>query len=150
MVGEEHMRRRDLIAAAATLIAAPLIVEDAQAFDDVYGSDPLHIRIWLRKQRILVFKGDALIGVSRISTGKRGYRTPPGSYSILEKRLRHYSNLYDNAPMHYMQRLTWDGVALHAGRATGRPLSHGCIRLPRRFAQDLFAVTSVGTPVLVE
>lgn len=163
------MRRRDFIAAAATFIAAPAIIEDADArapedefdyddYDDADEADsyeaaspqgPLHLVINTRKQRIYVFVGETLIGWDRISTGRRGYRTTPGTYSILEKRVRHFSNLYDNAPMHYMQRLTWAGMAIHAGRVTGRPASHGCIRLTTSFAKQLFAVTSVGTTVVV-
>lgn len=164
---QRHMRRRNFIAVAAMLIASPAIVEDAVARaaapEDRLGepdepvadesrppTGPLHIVVNTRLQRLFVFKGDELIAWTRVSTGRRGYRTPHGTFTILEKRVRHYSNLYNNAPMPYMQRLTWDGVTLHAGRATGRARSHGCIRLPKRFARELFAVTSIGTKVVVE
>ncbi|HWS79312.1 MAG TPA: L,D-transpeptidase family protein, partial [Thermomonas sp.] len=75
--------------------------------------------------------------------------TPSGVYTILQKRREHYSNRYDNAPMPFMQRLTWDGIALHAGALPGYPASHGCVRLPRKFAEQLFEVTSSGTVVVV-
>ena len=70
-------------------------------------------------------------------------------FPILQKREEHYSNLYDGAPMPYMQRLTWDGIALHAGRIPGYPASHGCIRLPKDFAKRLFAATERGVTVVV-
>lgn len=103
----------------------------------------------LSDQRAYVMKSGVLVGVSSVSTGKSGHETPTGTFKILEKNVEHYSNLYDDAEMPFMQRLTWDGVALHAGRVTGRPASHGCVRLPYAFAQDLFAETRVGTKVTV-
>ncbi|RYM09102.1 L,D-transpeptidase [Sphingobium cupriresistens] len=84
-----------------------------------------------------------------LSTGMKGHRTPTGDFPILQKRQWHRSNLYSNAPMPYMQRLTWDGIALHAGHNPGYPASHGCIRLPYAFARDLFALTKMGTLVEV-
>ena len=84
-----------------------------------------------------------------MSTGQPGYETPTGSFAILQKNRDHRSNLYNGAPMPFMQRLTWDGVALHAGEIPGRPASHGCIRLPMAFARNLFAVTRLGASVHV-
>ncbi|HYI39308.1 MAG TPA: L,D-transpeptidase family protein [Allosphingosinicella sp.] len=98
-------------------------------------------------QRAYVYRGGTLIGVTTVSTGKPGHRTPTGKFDILEKRAKHFSNLYNNAPMPFMQRLTWGGIALHAGQIPGRPASHGCVRLPLAFARNLFAVTSVGASV---
>ena len=102
-------------------------------------------------QRAYVFRGSTLIGVSTASTGQPGYDTPTGRFTILEKQVFHRSSLYDDAPMPFMQRLTWDGVALHAGPIpqSGEPVSHGCIRLPRAFAQRLYGMSAVGTVVLV-
>ena len=100
-------------------------------------------------QRAYVYRGGILIGVSTVSTGREGHETPTGSFNILEKRREHYSNLYNNAPMPFMQRLTWDGIALHAGQIPGRPASHGCVRLPIAFARHLFAATQVGAAVHV-
>jgi hypothetical protein len=84
-----------------------------------------------------------------VSTGRTGYETPAGIYTVLEKRAEHYSNLYDDAAMPFMQRLTWSGIALHAGALPGYPASHGCIRLPMGFAETLFGRTKVGMRVIV-
>ena len=102
-------------------------------------------------QRAYVFRGSTLIGVTTVSTGQPGYDTPTGRFPILEKQVFHRSSLYDDAPMPFMQRLTWDGVALHAGPIprSGEPVSHGCIRLPRAFAQRLYGMTALGTVVVV-
>ena len=83
------------------------------------------------------------------STGRPGHRTPAGVFVILEKDKNHHSSTYDNAPMPYMERLTWGGVALHAGNLPGYPASHGCVRLPLEFAKLLFGVTTLGTPVVM-
>ncbi|HYG47205.1 MAG TPA: L,D-transpeptidase family protein [Allosphingosinicella sp.] len=98
-------------------------------------------------QRAYVYRGGTLIGVTTVSTGKPGHRTPTGKFDILQKRPRHFSNLYNNAPMPFMQRLTWGGIALHAGQIPGRPASHGCVRLPLEFARNLFSVTRIGGSV---
>jgi lipoprotein-anchoring transpeptidase ErfK/SrfK len=96
-----------------------------------------------------VFRSGEAWGSTRVSTGRRGHETPVGTFPILQKKVHHRSNLYDNAPMPYMQRLTWGGVALHAGRVPGYPASHGCIRLPRAFAQDLYRITGFSTTTVV-
>ncbi len=100
-------------------------------------------------QMAFVYRGDALIGVTTVSTGKPGKTTPIGEYTILQKRPFHRSNLYANAPMPFMQRLTWGGVALHAGNLPGFPASHGCIRIPTAFARALFGATRIGGQVAV-
>jgi hypothetical protein len=100
------------------------------------------------QQRAFVYRGEILVGVSTVSTGKKGHVTPLGTFTILQKAARHRSNKYSNAPMPFMQRLTWDGIALHAGPLPGYPASHGCIRLPWSFAKKLFAETTLG--VIVE
>jgi lipoprotein-anchoring transpeptidase ErfK/SrfK len=110
-------------------------------------SGEIEIVVSLPQQVAYVFRGGTLIGVSTVSTGKPGNDTPTGSFEILQKRREHYSNLYDNAPMPFMQRLTWDGIALHAGAIPGRPASHGCVRLPMAFARHLFAATELGARV---
>ena len=110
---------------------------------------PVHIAIDLANQRAFVFQGSALVGIATVSTGRRGHGTPTGVYPILEKAVYHRSNLYSDAPMPYMQRLTWGGVALHAGYNPGHPASHGCIRLPYGFARVLFRATQVGGMVVV-
>ena len=105
--------------------------------------------ISLPHQIAYVYRDDTLIGRSTVSTGKPGYETPPGVYPILQKRVEHYSNLYDDAPMPYMERLTWDGVAMHGGDLPGYPASHGCVRLPLEFSRQLYQATKLGTTVVV-
>jgi len=109
----------------------------------------LAILVSLPRQMLYVYRGSVLIARSSISSGRVGRSTPSGSYRIRGKEEMHHSNLYDNAPMPFMQRLTDDGVALHAGYVPDHPASHGCIRLPREFAQKLFKITACGDPVIV-
>ena len=110
---------------------------------------PVVIVISLPEQLAYVYRNGVRIGVSTVSTGKPGYETPTGVFTILQKQREHYSNLYDNAPMPFMQRLTWDGIALHGGDLPGYPASHGCIRMPNAFAKRLFGLTAMGGRVLV-
>ena len=112
-------------------------------------SGEVEIVVSIPLQRAYVYRGGVLIGVTTVSTGRPGHETPVGSFSILQKRREHYSNIYDNAPMPFMQRLTWGGIALHAGQIPGRPASHGCVRLPLAFARLLFGVTRMGGAVHV-
>lgn len=116
---------------------------------DTAQAGPVSVLVSIPDQRAYVFRGEVLIGAATISTGTDDKPTPTGSFTILQKAAAHRSNLYDDAPMPYMQRLTWDGVALHAGRNPGFPASHGCIRLPTAFAKRLFAVTELGATVEV-
>jgi hypothetical protein len=109
----------------------------------------VEIVVSLPLQRAYVYRGGTLIGVTTVSTGREGHPTPVGRFDILQKRREHYSNRYNNAPMPFMQRLTWDGIALHAGEIPGRPASHGCIRLPLAFARQLFEATRIGAAVHV-
>lgn len=110
---------------------------------------PMVIVVSLDEQRIYVYRNGVAIGASRISSGRIGHETPTGVYTILQKEREHRSNLYDDAPMPFMQRLTWDGLALHAGVLPGHPASHGCIRLPQTFAERLFQASARGTVVVV-
>jgi len=110
---------------------------------------PVEIVVSIPDQMAYVFRGGTLIGASTVSTGKEGHETPAGRFEILQKRREHYSNRYNNAPMPFMQRLTWDGIALHAGEIPGRPASHGCIRLPMAFARALYGVTELGATVQI-
>jgi hypothetical protein len=133
----------------AGLIASPPAA--AQGASSILTKpDPLKIIVSLDKQYMYVYRGTEQVFTSRVSTGKRGYSTPAGIYSILEKRRWHRSNIYNNAPMPFMQRLTWSGIALHAsGHVPRYPASHGCIRLPRSSASTLFKKTDVGGHVIV-
>ena len=110
---------------------------------------PLFLVIDLGVQRAVLYRNGVPIAASTVSTGGKGRRTPTGVFTILQKEVVHRSRTYDDAPMPYMQRLTWKGVALHAGRVPGYRASHGCIRLPRGFAERLYGVTKVGTPVMI-
>ncbi len=108
------------------------------------------IVISIPSQKLFVFKDGTEWGSTTVSTGRPGHGTPAGTFSILQKKVRHRSTIYSGAPMPYMQRLTWGGIALHAGRVTGRPASHGCIRLPWDFARKLYGLTNpAATSVLV-
>ncbi len=111
---------------------------------------PITIAVSLVLQRLYVYRGDTLVGVSTVSTGKPGKLTPMGDFTILQKRRWHRSNIYSNAPMPFMQRLTWTGIAIHAGQLPGYPASHGCIRVPLSFAQKLFGLTEVGEAVSID
>ncbi len=112
-------------------------------------SGPVIVVVNLATQRAVVFRNGVPIAASTVSTGRPGYETPTGVFTILQKRVEHYSSTYDNAPMPYMQRLTWRGVALHAGKLPGYPASHGCIRMPFKFANLLFDLTKVGMTVVI-
>jgi hypothetical protein len=110
---------------------------------------PVLMLVSLPEQRAYVYRNGVRIGVASVSTGKPGYETPTGVFTILQKKREHYSNLYDDAPMPFMQRLTWDGVALHAGRVPGYPASHGCVRLPAVFSEKFFGVSERGMTVVI-
>ncbi|MBW6524929.1 L,D-transpeptidase family protein [Sphingomonas sp. RHCKR47] len=129
--------------------AAASLAPNRYLWSDDQATGPVSILISIPDQRAYVFRGETLVAASTVSTGKAGNDTPTGSFTILQKNARHFSNRYDNAPMPYMQRLTWDGVALHAGANPGFPASHGCIRLPTAFAKKLFEITQLGATVEV-
>ena len=116
------------------------------------GERPLAQRtilISLRKQRLRLLDGEAEVANSRISSGQPGFDTPTGVFSILEKSEYHESNIYEGAPMPFMQRITWSGIAMHAGVVPGYRASHGCIRLPYAFAKMFFGKTGVGGRVII-
>ena len=116
---------------------------------EVSPRGPVVVVVSLPEQLVHVYRNGVTIGVSTCSTGKPGNRTPTGVFTILQKRAEHYSSTYNNAPMPNMQRLTWRGVALHAGNLPGYPASHGCIRLPVKFSELLFSATQLGTSVII-
>jgi hypothetical protein len=113
------------------------------------GAGPERVVVSLSEQLAYLYRGDALMAVSTISTGKDEKPTPTGIFSVLDKKPFYRSKKYDNAPMPWMQRIDQYGVALHAGYNPGRPASHGCIRLPAQFAKKLYSVTGIGTPVYI-
>ena len=108
---------------------------------------PVEIVVSIPQQVAYIYRDGILVGLTTVSTGRPGHETPTGRFPILEKQREHHSNRYNNAPMPFMQRLTMDGVALHAGQIPGHPASHGCVRLPLDFARILFGVTQVGATV---
>ena len=116
---------------------------------EIARSGPVLVYVDLGRQRATVYRNGVRIGVSTISSGKDGYETPTGVFTILEKDEDHRSRTYDDAPMPFQQRLTWKGVALHAGNLPGFPASHGCVRLPMEFAKKLFGVTPMGGTVVI-
>ena len=110
---------------------------------------PLQIVISIKKQQLTLYAGGQPVAHSQVSTGVPGHPTPQGVFSIIQKQIYHESNLYSSAPMPYMQRITWSGVAMHQGVVPGHPASHGCIRLPAAFAKRLWSLTKVGARVII-
>jgi lipoprotein-anchoring transpeptidase ErfK/SrfK len=105
--------------------------------------------ISLSDQLAYLYRGDTLMAVATISSGKDDKPTPVGIFSVLSKTPMHHSNKYDNAPMPFAQFFDPAGIAMHAGYNPGHPASHGCVRLPSAFAKKLYSVTDIGTPVYV-
>ncbi len=133
---------------ALTASFVALLLSPATGFAGSRG--PLQIIVSKDQQSLVVYDGDAVIATSPVSTGKAGHATPTGIFSILEKRRHHKSNIYSNAPMPFMQRLTWSGIALHgSNHVPDYPASHGCVRLPSAFAASLYKMTERGVHVLI-
>jgi lipoprotein-anchoring transpeptidase ErfK/SrfK len=122
---------------------------------DAPRAGPVIVMVNLELQRAYVFRDGERIGTATVSSGKPGHETPTGVFAILQKQKLHHSNRYEDprtgraAPMPWMQRLSWDGVALHAGHVRAKPASHGCVRLPPAFAQQLYGITKTGDTVVV-
>lgn len=115
---------------------------------------PMLMLVSINQQKAYLYRNGIRVGASTVSTGKKGHETPTGVFTILQKNKDHKSNLYKDsknnaAAMPYMQRLTWDGIALHSGNLPGYPASHGCVRMPDGFAQRLFSETELGMTVIV-
>ena len=123
--------------------------EAAQVLPKARPERPVLMLVSLDNQTMRVFAGSELVYRSDISTGKPGHDTPRGIFSVLEKRRYHESNIYSRAPMPFMQRLTWSGIALHEGDVPDYPASHGCVRLPVGFAKTLFGFAGIGAHVLI-
>lgn len=134
--------------AAAPARAEPVANSDLAMSEPVDGKAVLAV-VSIRDQRVSLYdaKGEALR--SGVSSGRFDYETPVGVYAVLQKKEQHTSNLYDDAQMPFMQRITWSGIALHAGQLPGRPASHGCVRLPHAFAEQIFPLTKLGMRVVV-
>jgi len=113
------------------------------------SGDPIMAIVSLRNQRITVYDAQGWILRAPVSSGQKGRETPAGIFSVIQKVEEHYSNLYDDAYMPHMQRITWSGIALHGGPLPGYPASHGCVRMPFDFAARLFDATRLGLRVIV-
>ncbi len=125
---------------SASILAFPALAADNKS---------LQIVVSKSDQSLALYENGEIVATSKVSTGKAGHETPSGIFSILEKRKYHESNIYSAAPMPFMQRLTWSGIALHEGKVPNYPASHGCVRLPSKFAQSLFGETRYGVHVIV-
>jgi hypothetical protein len=147
--GKKPPKHTSTLGTAKTVVPANLKPGEYVWHPELSPRGPIVLVVSLPEQRAYVYRNGVIIGASTISTGKKGHETPTGVFTILQKHEDHYSNLYDDAPMPYMQRLTWSGVALHAGQLPGYPASHGCVRMPYDFAQRLFAETKTGVTVVV-
>ena len=112
-------------------------------------SGPLFAILSLADQQVSIYNSTAWSARSNVSTGMAGHRTPTGIFTIIGRERYHSSNIYSGAPMPFMQRITWSGVAMHLGVVPGYPASHGCIRLPSAFAQRLWGLTKVGERVVI-
>lgn len=137
------------LAAAAAVAACSAPAQSTTRTEARTADRMLTLVVSLKKQRIDVYDREGLVTSSPISSGTRSHPTPTGIFTVLQKNRTHFSNLYYSAPMPNMQRITWSGVALHAGALPGYPASHGCIRLPYAFSRTLFSMTTVGTRVIV-
>lgn len=135
---------------SATMAASGRLSPDAQESPlPRHSSGRVIIVVSTDQQKLTVYDDGVPVAETTVSTGVADHPTPHGIFSIIAKEKFHRSNLYSDAPMPWMQRITWSGVALHEGRVTGRPASHGCIRMPPRFATDLFRYTREGARVII-
>jgi lipoprotein-anchoring transpeptidase ErfK/SrfK len=125
--------------------------KDAIAEKEVGGKPqgPLVIVVSIDRQKVTVYDTNGVFAESPVSTGMKGHSTPMGVFSVIQKHKFHHSNIYSGAPMPYMQRITWSGVAMHAGVLPGYPASHGCIRMPMAFAVKMWNWTKMGARVIV-
>ncbi|GAC1577573.1 MAG: hypothetical protein NVS3B5_09720 [Sphingomicrobium sp.] len=145
--GQSDQARADMVELFGTTDLAPGQYKWA---NDIPPAGPTKIVISLTDQMGYVYRAGQLIGVTTVSSGKTDHETPTGIFPILGKEKIHHSKTYDNASMPYMQRLNNYGVALHGGMNPGYPASHGCVRLPMKFAARLFDLTQTGSPVIIE
>ena len=123
--------------------------EFGEGLEPFEADGPLFALVSLQKQQLRLFDRNGVVAETRVSTGRKGYDTPEGVFSLIERKVEHNSNLYDDASMPFMQRITWSGVALHEGQVPNYRASHGCIRLPNEFAERLYRTTRLGTRVVV-
>ncbi|MGI9242661.1 MAG: L,D-transpeptidase family protein [Verrucomicrobiales bacterium] len=152
-----HTFHLSLIFAAAALTTGTTVVAEDREHDPTSFSwhpersttGAVVVRVHLKSQTANVYRNGVEIGNCIVATGRKGHETPTGSFQILQKDADHHSSTYNNASMPFSERLTWSGVALHAGNLPGYPSSHGCIHLPYDFSKKLFGITSVGGTVII-
>tara|TARA_R110000850_G_scaffold114670_4_gene229576 strand:+ start:298 stop:1416 length:1119 start_codon:yes stop_codon:yes gene_type:complete len=158
LIGFRNVMKKNLLIASLFACLLPLTSPAEERVNDPtsYTWNPelsptgaVVVVVDLKAQKANVYRNGIQIGACVVSTGKPGHETPTGTFQILEKDADHHSSTYNNASMPYSERLTWGGVALHAGSLPGYPSSHGCIHLPYAFSKDLFEVTSVGATVVI-
>jgi L,D-transpeptidase catalytic domain len=165
---ERHITRRRMLCSGAAAVGGLLCAGWTKSRQLQFGVDPatmkpgdytwsperapagpVQIIVSLPEQRAYLYRGGVLMAVSTCSTGRKGHRTPTGVFTVLQMDKDHVSSTYKGAKMPYMERLTWSGIALHAGNLPNYPASHGCIRLPLEFAHRLFAVSHLGVVVII-
>lgn len=158
-----HPSRRAVLAGLLALPFAAIVpawadeleeITDLKPGDYIWHAErspagPVAIVVSIPEQLVYVYRNGIRIAVSTCSTGKEGHNTPTGVFTILQKDRDHHSSLYDDASMPNTERLTWSGVALHAGGLPGYPSSHGCVHLPLKFSSLLYGITTIGTPVII-
>src|ERR1700681_3204740 len=145
------------IAGLAALIAATDHVgatdrrsgRSVESIESRTAGEPVMAIVSLRTQRVTVYDANGWILGAPVSSGQKGRETPAGIFAVIQKEAEHYSNLYDDAFMPHMERITWSGIALHGGPLPGHPASHGCIRMPYDFAERLFDATKLGMRVII-
>src|SRR5262245_1298052 len=118
-------------------------------FGENLPKGPLQLMVSLNEQRAVLYSNGVRVADAKVSSGVPGHPTPTGVFSIIQKNRWHRSNIYSNAPMYYMHRLTWSGIALHEGHLPGYAASHGCIRMPTDFVSRLWNVSALGMRVVV-
>ena len=148
-MGPAHSQQVDLTSGSVVDIVAKLKPGQYLWAAEIAPEGPMLLIVNVKTQRAVLYRNGVPIAASTVSTGKPGHSTPTGVFTILQKQIEHYSSKYDSAPMPYMERLTWYGVALHAGRLPGYPASHGCIRMPAGFAKLLYGSTKLGMTVVI-
>jgi lipoprotein-anchoring transpeptidase ErfK/SrfK len=131
------------------VIKRPAVRPEKQVSENAKPVGPLVIAISIDQQRLKVYDANGLFAESPVSTGMKGHTTPMGAFSVIQKNKYHKSNIYSGAPMPYMQRITWSGIAMHAGMLPGYPASHGCIRMPMAFATKMWGWTRMGARVVI-
>jgi lipoprotein-anchoring transpeptidase ErfK/SrfK len=145
--GNAPQAHKDMLAAFGPLNLKP---GESHWLATIPSEGEAKVVIDILTQRFYVYKGDKLVGVSTISSGKKGKETPLGFWAVKIKKKKGFSRKYDNAPMPFMQMYDEKGIAFHGGANPGYPASHGCVRLPVKFAERLFGMTKIGTEVIIE